>query len=74
MTIEPSIYEHYKGNRYQVIGVGRHTETDEAVVIYCPVYESDVPYWVRPYSMFIDTVVVDGMTIPRFKKVTLDEM
>lgn len=72
MTIEPGIYEHYKGNRYQVIGVGKHTETDEAIVIYCPLYESDVAYWVRPHSMFIDTVAVNGTVIPRFRKVTLD--
>jgi hypothetical protein len=67
--IEPGIYEHYKGNRYEVIGVGKDTETEADVVIYRPLYESDVAYWVRPYSMFIDTVVVDGVTISRFKKV-----
>lgn len=60
------IYEHYKGNKYEVIGVGLDTETTEPVVIYKPLYDSDVSFWVRPYAMFIDTVEVDGKTIARF--------
>lgn len=72
-TIEPGVYEHYKGNRYQVIGVGKDTETETDVVIYRPLYESDVLYWVRPYAMFEGTVVVDGTVVSRFKKI-LDEI
>lgn len=67
--LELGEYEHYKGRRYEVIGVGRHTETEEMVVIYRPLYESDTPYWVRPYEMFIDTVNVEGATLPRFKRI-----
>lgn len=73
VTIEPGVYEHYKGNRYEVIGVGRDTETEEDVVIYRPLYESDVAYWVRPYAMFISTIMVDEQTVPRFKKVDSHE-
>lgn len=67
--IEPGIYQHYKGNRYEVIGVGRDTETEEQVVIYRPLYESDTPYWVRPYKMFVESITIDGISIPRFKKI-----
>ena len=68
-TLHLGVYEHYKGRRYEVIGVGRHTETDESIVIYRPLYSSDVPYWLRPYSMFVDTVSINGTTQPRFKAV-----
>ncbi|HET8883914.1 MAG TPA: DUF1653 domain-containing protein [Candidatus Saccharimonadales bacterium] len=68
-NLEFGIYKHYKGKKYEVLGVGKHTETEEDVVIYRPLYESGVSYWVRPYAMFIDTVTVDDKTVPRFKKV-----
>lgn len=67
--LELGEYEHYKGRRYEVIGVGCHTETEEMVVIYRPLYESDISYWVRPYKMFIDTVNIEGVTLSRFKRV-----
>ncbi len=68
--LQLGVYEHYKGNRYDVIGVGKDTESEESVVIYRPLYESDVSYWVRPYTLFTETVTINGLTIPRFKKVT----
>lgn len=63
-------YEHYKGKRYQVLGVGRHTETDEYVVVYQPLYghEGQPDIWVRPYAMFIETIELDGKTVARFRK------
>ncbi|HRN90287.1 MAG TPA: DUF1653 domain-containing protein [Candidatus Saccharibacteria bacterium] len=67
--LEPGIYEHYKGNRYKVVGVGVDTETEQPVVIYQPIYSSDVSFWVRPYDMFVGTVDVGGNMIPRFKKI-----
>ena len=67
--LEAGNYQHYKGNLYEVIGVGCNTETEEPVVIYRPLYRSDVVYWVRPYAMFIETVIVEGNKVPRFKKV-----
>jgi hypothetical protein len=71
--LKPGIYRHYKGNRYEVIGIGKDTETEEDVVIYRPLYESDVAYWVRPYEMFIGEAVVDGVSVARFTKVESDE-
>lgn len=68
-NLEQGIYEHYKGNRYELIGVGIDTETELPVVIYKPLYETNVPYWVRPYKMFVDAVEQDGTMIPRFRKV-----
>jgi cyclomaltodextrinase len=61
-------YRHYKGNEYEVICEGTHTETGEKLVVYKALYE---PYaiWVRPYDMFFETVVVNGETILRFQKV-----
>jgi len=60
------IYEHYKGNRYEVIGVARHSETLEELVVYSALYgENDL--WVRPLEMFIENVVIDGKKEPRFK-------
>lgn len=60
-------YCHYKGNEYEVIGEGIHTETEEKLFVYKSLYE---PYtiWVRPYDMFFDSVVVDGLAVPRFTK------
>lgn len=72
-SLETGKYQHYKGNFYDVIGVGKDTETEEDVVIYCPLYESDVAYWVRPLAMFCDTVVVNETSLPRFKKVRSNE-
>lgn len=70
-TITSGIYEHYKGKRYQVLDVGCHTESHEYFVVYTPLYDhSGQPnIWVRPYEMFIGTVVIDNTTVPRFKKV-----
>lgn len=60
-------YRHYKGNEYEVLGTGKHTETDEEMVIYKALY---APYktWLRPYAMFFETVTVDGKEVPRFTK------
>lgn len=64
-------YQHYKGKRYQVLGVGCHTETTEYFVVYSPLYEhaGQPDIWIRPYDMFMETVEIDGVTIPRFKKI-----
>lgn len=63
-------YRHYKGALYQVLGVVRHSETLEPLVLYRPLGE-DVGDWVRPYAMFVSTVVVAGREEPRFRR--LDE-
>jgi len=62
-------YQHYKGDYYEVVGVALSSENQEPIVIYKPLYDSPVPFWVRPYAMFIERVDVDGKTVDRFKKV-----
>lgn len=70
-SLEVGIYQHYKGNKYRVLGVGRHTEADDYFVVYSPVESKpNTPaIWLRPYQMFIGTVEVEGETIPRFRKI-----
>ena len=58
-------YRHYKGKDYHVYGVARHSETLEPVVVYRPLY-GEGALWVRPYAMFCEQVVVDGVAQPRF--------
>ena len=70
---KPGIYEHYKGKRYEVIGVAHHSETLEELVVYRALYE--IPefginsLWVRPKKMFMENVMVDGKTVPRFRPI-----
>jgi hypothetical protein len=62
----PGRYRHFKGGEYEVLGVARHSETDERLVVYRPLY-NDSGLWVRPVAMFLETVVHDGRTVPRFE-------
>jgi hypothetical protein len=64
-SLTPGIYRHYKGQLYQVFKVARHSETEEALVVYQCLY-GDYSWWVRPLSMFTETVEVDGSVLPRF--------
>ena len=66
--IKTGRYRHYKGNDYQVIGTATHSETEESLVVYFPLYgqENERAYWVRPLSMFQETVSVDDKIVPRF--------
>lgn len=64
--IAPGRYRHYKGLEYEVMGVARHSETLEALVVYRPLY-NDSGWWVRPYDMFTGTLEVDGAVRPRFE-------
>lgn len=64
-----TIYEHYKGHRYKFIGVARHSETLEKMVIYEALY-GDGGLWVRPYTMFFENVTINGQELPRFKQVS----
>lgn len=59
------MYEHYKGKRYCVVGVGKHSETMEDMVVYRQLYGEYV-LWVRPKGMFLETVTVEGNIVPRF--------
>ena len=64
----PGLYRHYKGNDYRVVGLSRHSETMEVLVIYQALY-GERGMWVRPQAMFIETVVVGGQRMPRFARV-----
>jgi hypothetical protein len=59
-------YRHYKGHEYTVIGIARHSETMEELVIYRQEY-GDNALWVRPKQMFLETVEVDGKVLRRFE-------
>lgn len=59
-------YKHYKGNDYEVIGLARHSETLEDLVVYRALY-GDFDLWVRPLTMFLEDVEIDGVIKPRFK-------
>lgn len=61
----PGIYVHYKGGLYEVLGVARHSESEEALVVYRALY-GDYGLWVRPLEMFCETVEVQGEPVPRF--------
>ena len=59
-------YRHVKGGLYEVLGVARHSETEEELVVYRPLY-GDRGLWVRPKALFCAAVIVDGQTVPRFQ-------
>jgi hypothetical protein len=63
--INPGRYRHYKGNEYTVLGLARHSETHEELVVYRQEY-GDRSLWVRPKKMFLETVILDGQEVPRF--------
>lgn len=65
MTVKAGIYKHYKNQLYEVIGVARHSETEEEHVVYRPLY-NDSGLWIRPLSMFDETIVVNGLPVKRF--------
>lgn len=66
MAVVAGKYRHYKGGYYQVIGVARHSEDESELVVYRPMY-GEQGLWVRPLAMFNETVIIDGLEIPRFK-------
>lgn len=63
----PGRYRHYKGGAYEVIGVARHSETLEPLVVYRPLAGGGA-LWVRPHAMFFGHVTVDGVARPRFAR------
>lgn len=67
-ALAAGLYRHYKGGEYEVLGVVRHSETLEPLVLYRPLY-NDSGLWVRPYAMFCETVEVNGQRRPRFAPV-----
>lgn len=63
-------YRHYKGNYYQVIGTALHADTHEEMVVYKPLYKTDIitedMFFVRSKKIFLEEVEVNGKRIPRF--------
>ena len=66
-SAEPGRYRHYKGGEYELVGVARHSETREPLVIYRPLYNAS-GLWARPYEMFFGQLEVDGAMRRRFVK------
>ena len=64
-SIKPGRYRHFKGREYEVLGIARHSETEEELVVYRALY-GDFGLWVRPVSMWNETVERDGKTSRRF--------
>ncbi len=71
--IPGAIYRHYKGKQYKVLGVARHSETLEELVVYQALYNQEGfdnnQLWVRPKEMFLETVVIDGVQQARFRQI-----
>ena len=63
--VQPGRYRHYKGKEYQVLGCARHTETEEEFVVYQALY-GERGLWIRPKSMFLETVQIGTTSVPRF--------
>ena len=61
-------YRHYKNKEYELLGVATHSETEERLAVYRPLY-GDRGLWVRPLGMFLETVEIDGKHIPRFQHI-----
>lgn len=64
-SIKPGRYRHFKGKEYEVLGVACHSETEEELVVYRALY-GNFGLWVRPVSMWNETVERDGKTFRRF--------
>jgi hypothetical protein len=64
-SLKLGLYEHYKGNKYQVLGVAIHSETLEELVVYKALYGEGLT-WVRPLKMFLESVEIEGKMKPRF--------
>lgn len=67
--VQPGRYRHYKDREYEVLGVARHSETEEEYVVYRALY-GDGGLWIRPTAMFLETVLKDGRPCPRFQFLT----
>lgn len=64
----PGVYRHYKGQQYEVIGIARHSETEEEFVVYRAMY-GDRGLWIRPLAMFTESVEKEGISVPRFSRI-----
>ena len=65
--IKPGRYRHYKGKDYVVLGVARHSETEEEYVVYRQLYGAG-GLWIRPLGMFLESVTIGETVVPRFRR------
>jgi hypothetical protein len=74
-AIRSGVYRHYKGQHYLVLGVARHSETEEAFVVYVRLYpRGGCPFWIRPLQNFTEKVIApNGKKIARFTYVGAEE-
>jgi hypothetical protein len=76
VSVELGYYKHFKGNIYQVIGIGKHSESGEEMVVYKGLYDGPHGYgaiWLRPVAMFEETIERDGKTMRRFAPISNEE-
>ncbi len=66
MSVRPGVYRHHKGGLYRVLFLARHSETEEVMVVYQALY-GERGYWVRPLSLFLERVLVEGREVPCFE-------
>jgi hypothetical protein len=68
--MELGLYKHYKGNIYEVVGIAKHSETLEEMVVYKATYQKEGEnLWVRAKSMFLESVEIEGLSVKRFSKI-----
>ena len=65
--MKPGRYRHYKGKDYDVLGVARHSETEEEYVVYRQLY-GEGGLWIRPLGMFLESVTIGETVVPRFRR------
>ena len=68
VPLQLGIYEHYRGKRYEVLGIAEHEATGEEMVVYRALY-GEKKLWVRALNIFLEEVDVDGNKVPRFRYV-----
>lgn len=64
----PGVYRHHKGQQYEVLGVAKHSETEEEFVVYRALY-GERGLWIRPLAMFTERVEKEGGSVPRFSRI-----
>ncbi len=66
-TLKLGVYKHYKGNKYLVIGLAKHSETLEHMVVYTTLYDNqESKMWIRPLTMFFEEIEINGIKQARF--------
>ena len=66
--LKTGLYKHFKGGKYEVIGIAKHSETLEDFVVYKALYDNKVSkLWIRPKEMFTESIIQDGKSIKRFE-------